>query len=81
MEAWTLIPLAAILMWGAQGIARVVFAHRARPPLPAMPDEAVRAELDALRQRVAEIEERQDFTERMLARGSYDPPPGGRRAP
>jgi len=33
------------------------------------PDEQVRAELDALRQRVTELEERQDFTDRMLTRG------------
>jgi hypothetical protein len=75
VEAWTIIPLVAILMWGAQGIARAIFAHRAAPPA-AVPDEGVRTELDALRQRVAEIEERQDFTERMLARGSYDAPRG-----
>jgi hypothetical protein len=67
-------------MWGVQGIARAVFAHRAAPPLPAVPDEALRAELEQLRQRVAEIEERQDFTERVLARGSQDAPPGDPRA-
>lgn len=80
MEAWTIIPVAAIVMWGVQGIARAVFAHRAAPPLPAVPDEALRAELEQLRQRVAEIEERQDFTERVLARGSQDAPPGDPRA-
>jgi hypothetical protein len=80
VEAWTIIPVAAIVMWGVQGIARAMFAHRAPPPLPAVPDEGVRAELEALRQRMAEIEERQDFTERMLARGSYDPSPGDPRA-
>lgn len=80
MEAWTIIPVAAIVMWGVQGIARAVFAHRAAPPLPAAPDEALRAELEQLRQRVAEIEERQDFTERVLARGSHDASPGDPRA-
>jgi hypothetical protein len=79
MEAWTLIPLAAILMWGAQGIARAISANRARPSVPAS-DEGLRAEVEDLRRRLAEIEERQDFTERMLARGSYDPPSGGPRA-
>ncbi len=32
------------------------------------PNEQVIAEVDELRQRVAELEERQDFTERVLAR-------------
>ncbi len=32
------------------------------------PNEQVIAEADELRQRVAELEERQDFTERVLAR-------------
>jgi len=76
VEAWTIIPVVAIVMWGVQGIARAVFAHRAVRPVPAAPDEAIRAELEALRARVAEIEERQDFAERMLARGSYDAPSG-----
>jgi hypothetical protein len=70
VEPWTLIPLAAILMWGAQGIARALFAARARSVPPAVPDDGVRAELDDLRHRVMELEERQDFTDRMLTRGA-----------
>lgn len=69
MDVWVLIPLAAILMWGVQGIARALSAGRARPLPPAVPDDAVRAELDDLRQRVMELEERQDFTDRVLTRG------------
>lgn len=69
MDGWALIPLVAILMWGAQGIARAVFAGRARQAPPTVPDEALRAELENLRQRVLELEERQDFTDRMLTRG------------
>lgn len=72
MDVWVVIPLAAIIMWGAQGIARAVFAGRARQAPPAVPDDAVRAELDTLRNRVTELEERQDFAERMLARGTHD---------
>jgi hypothetical protein len=69
VDAWSLIPIVAILMWGAQGIARAVFAGRARRAPPAVADDAVRAELETLRQRVMELEERQDFTDRMLTRG------------
>ncbi len=39
------------------------------PELPPVPDE-VYAELDELRARMAEMEERQDFAERLLARRS-----------
>lgn len=70
MEVWVLIPLAAIIMWGAQGIARAMFVGRARHAPPAVPDDAMRAELEDLRQRVMELEERQDFTDRMLTRGA-----------
>ena len=70
MDVWVLIPLAAILMWGVQGVARALSAGRARQVPPAVPDEALRAELETLRQRVLELEERQDFTDRMLTRGA-----------
>jgi len=69
VDAWPLIPIVAIIMWGVQGVARAVFAGRARHAPPAVPDGAVRAELDDLRQRVMELEERQDFTDRVLTRG------------
>lgn len=102
MEAWVLIPLAAIIMWGAQGIVRALRGvpgprrvHRRRDGGLVVgglagdftgADEAVRSELEDLRQRmndleglqqrVAELEERQDFTERVLTRGSHDTEPG-----
>ena len=67
-------------MWGAQGIARAVFAGRARRAPPAVPDNTTLAELEDLRHRVMELEERQDFTDRMLTRGREgDAGPGGAR--
>jgi hypothetical protein len=68
---WVLIPLAAIVMWGAKGIAQAVAVGRARAAAPALPDEGLRAEIEELRQRVMELEERQDFTDRMLTRGQH----------
>jgi hypothetical protein len=67
---WVLIPLAAIVMWGAKGIAQAVFAGRGRAT-PAVPDPGLRTELEDLRQRVMELEERQDFTDRILTRGQH----------
>ncbi|HKU61895.1 MAG TPA: hypothetical protein VJQ44_11805 [Gemmatimonadales bacterium] len=41
-------------------------------------DQAVLAEMDQLRERLAEVEERLDFAERLLARGGQpDQIPGG----
>jgi hypothetical protein len=73
-EVWVLIPLAAILMWGARGIVTAIAGgrHATRPQVPPGSDDEVKAELDALRQRVTELEERQDFAERVLARGSRE---------
>lgn len=82
MEPWVLIPVVAIIMWGIQGVARALRGvpdprgrgHRGRDVAAGAEareiDESVRTELEQLRQRVAELEERQDFTERMLTRGS-----------
>lgn len=68
---WVLIPVTAIAMWGARGIAQAIALGRAHEAqrLAAPEDDAVRAELEDLRQRVTELEERQDFTERVLASG------------
>jgi hypothetical protein len=65
---WVLIPVTAIAMWGARGIAQAMALGRAHQAqrMAGPGDDAVRADLEALRQRVAELEERQDFTERML---------------
>jgi len=97
VEAWVLIPIVAIVMWGVQGVARALRGvpdprrvHRRRggglvvgglvtgedAPEPGRIDESVRVELEELRQRVTELEERQDFTERVLTRGSHDPENG-----
>jgi hypothetical protein len=72
-EVWVLIPLAAIVMWGARGIATALAAGRraASPQISQGADDEVKGELEALRHRVTELEERQDFTERMLTRGSH----------
>ncbi|HET7040097.1 MAG TPA: hypothetical protein VFH97_09420 [Gemmatimonadales bacterium] len=76
MDPWMLVPLAAILMWGLQGIARA----RAGGDTRGLREEvrALRGEVERLRdgtgtdgaleQRVAELEERVDFAERLLAR-------------
>lgn len=79
---WVLIPVAAIVMWGARGIAQAIAVARAHEAqgLARPADDEVRAELDHLRQRVAELEERQDFTERMLTRGTHDAERGGSHA-
>ena len=71
-EVWVLIPLAAIVMWGARGIVTALAAgRRAASPQISQGADEVRAELEALRHRVTELEERQDFAERMLTRGSH----------
>jgi len=68
---WVLIPIMAIAMWGARGIAQAMALGRAHEAQRLAPpdDEAMRTELEDLRQRVTELEERQDFTERVLASG------------
>lgn len=51
-------------------------------PQPDVDTQQLSAELDQLRQRLAELEERQDFTERLLAqqrdRPALGPDPAGR---
>jgi len=67
--------LAVILLFGggtAVGLSFSpvgrAFAARIRGGVPAPePDPELRAEVDLLRQDVAELQERLDFTERMLA--------------
>ncbi len=56
------------------------FAARIRGEVPApQPDPELRAEVELLRQDVVELQERLDFTERMLARSPAGQPlkPGG----
>ena len=53
-------------------------ADRVRGRTGAEADPAVLAEMDQLRERLAEVEERLDFAERLLARGGQpDQIPGG----
>jgi hypothetical protein len=53
-------------------------ADRLRGRSGAAPDPALLAEMDQVRERLTEVEERLDFAERLLARGSPpDQIPGG----
>jgi hypothetical protein len=79
--------IAIVLLFGGGTFAALAYspigrawADRIRGRVPVDPDaEAHRAELleavEALRREVAELAERVDFTERLLARGG--PPSGG----
>lgn len=52
--------------------------HRIRGGRDSVPDHHLAEEIDQLRIRLAEVEERLDFTERLLARGAVsDQIPGG----
>jgi len=67
---------AVVFFGGAAYVLRPVvsaiakrIAGEHRPPAPALADQdAILAELEQLRQEMAEMQERLDFTERMLAR-------------
>jgi hypothetical protein len=59
-----------------QAIARKISGEVPTTPLPAELPEELYAELDEMRARLAELEERQDFSERLLARRE-DPPAAG----
>ena len=73
-----LIPIAAILVWGAIKMANILTKGRAAAdPAATARLEAMEAELGALRQELGEVHERLDFTERLLARQTptrLDPP-------
>lgn len=63
---------AAIIFRGPIGKAIAEAIRRAPPwadgpPQPDVDTERVTAELESLKQRLADLEERQDFTERLLA--------------
>jgi hypothetical protein len=52
--------------------------HRIRGARDSAPDHRLAEEVDQLRTRLAEVEERLDFAERLLARGAQaDQIPGG----
>jgi hypothetical protein len=59
--------VAAIILRGPLGRAWADRIAGRRPPGMPGADEEVLAELDDLRQRLMQVEERLDFTERMLA--------------
>lgn len=63
----------AVVLRGAIGKA---LAERIRAGAATAPSPEVIAELDELRGRVLELEERLDFAERMLAAGRADQPTG-----
>lgn len=70
-----IVPVALFFTIGAVAILRGPIgkaladrlAGRVPPPLPSSDGEEVRAEVEELRYRVAELEERLDFAERVLA--------------
>jgi len=56
----------------------VAIGHRIRGGRDSAPDHRLAVEVDELRTRLAEVEERLDFAERLLARGAQaDQIPGG----
>jgi hypothetical protein len=64
-----LVPVAAILVYGAVKIANIQARSRAggADPDAAARLQSVEMELGALRQEMGEVHERLDFTERLLA--------------
>jgi hypothetical protein len=96
MEPWVIIPVVAMVMWGVQravrarhGLPEPGLHHGDRRQRAvegndgtAVADGSVRTELDDLRRRLEELEERQDFAERLLIRERSGglPPGGGHRA-
>lgn len=60
---------AAIALHGPIGKAIARRLEGGPPPGSELPPEQVLGELDELRQRLAELEERVDFSERLLAQG------------
>jgi hypothetical protein len=71
----------AIALRGPIGraLAERIAGRRLGAPEPERAGQLARAlaDLEEMKHRIAEIEERQDFTERVLARGSHDSPRGG----
>ncbi|HXE56722.1 MAG TPA: hypothetical protein VNK43_01865 [Gemmatimonadales bacterium] len=75
--------LALILIFGGGAVTAISFspvgralAERIRGSVPpAGPDPAVLEELDRLRMELTELQERMDFAERLLTRGSAESPP------
>jgi hypothetical protein len=65
-----LVPIAAILVFGAIKIAKIQAQARGHPATDPDADarlQALESELGALRQELGEVHERLDFAERLLA--------------
>ncbi|HTS88729.1 MAG TPA: hypothetical protein VMG41_09580 [Gemmatimonadales bacterium] len=65
------VALIALIMTGVPTIGSIVTAFAKRRGLRVVasgPDPELRQAVDALHQRVSELEERADFTERLLAK-------------
>jgi len=76
-EALAFIAFAFVIVKVLGPIA-VAIGHRIRGGRDSAPDHRLAEEVDQLRTRLAEVEERLDFAERLLARGAQaDQIPGG----
>ena len=60
----------ALVVVKVLGPIAAAIAHRIRGGRESAPDIGLAAEVDQLRTRLAEVEERLDFAERLLARGA-----------
>ena len=68
-EAFAFIALALVIV-KVLGPIGVAIGHRIRGRRESAPDHRLAVEVDELRTRLAEVEERLDFAERLLARGA-----------
>jgi hypothetical protein len=76
-ETFAFIAFAFVIVKVLGPIA-VAIGHRIRGGRDSAPDQRLAVEVDELRTRLAEVEERLDFAERLLARGAQaDQIPGG----
>lgn len=73
---WVLVPITLFLVMGMSRALRGPLGKALADRIAGRSGGAaeVHQELEDLRQRVAELEERQDFTERMLAQARERPP-------
>ena len=70
------IPLAWVILHGWQKVVRLRIeeAHARASLSPAAEDSTLRADVDQLKRELGEVQERLDFAERILARGTGDRP-------